>query len=70
MQLRSFKKLEKNREEQIILVYTYTTGPSQGLKIRDGHVILGGDNVLPLVEIGLTDLPKTARAPPKFCAAN
>ena len=31
-----------------------------------GHVILGGDNVPPLVEIGLTDLPKSggARAPP------
>ena len=25
----------------------------------EGHVILGGDNVPPLVEIGLTDLPKT-----------
>ena len=24
-----------------------------------GHVIMGGDNVPPLVEIGLTDLPKT-----------
>ena len=32
-----------------------------------GHIILGGDNVAPLVEIGLTDLPKSgggARAPP------
>ena len=31
-----------------------------------GHVILGGDNVPPLVEIGLTDLTKSggARAPP------
>ena len=31
-----------------------------------GHVVLGGDNVPPLVEIGLTDLPKTggAYAPP------
>ena len=32
-----------------------------------GHVALGGDNVPPLVEIGLTDLPKTgggAHAPP------
>ena len=30
------------------------------------HVLLGGDNVPPLVEIGLTDLPKSggARAPP------
>ena len=29
------------------------------------HVLLGGDNVPPLVEIGLTDLPKSggARAP-------
>ena len=31
-----------------------------------GHVILRGDNVPPLVEIGLTDMPKSggARAPP------
>ena len=31
-----------------------------------GLVVLGGDNVPPLVEIGLTDLPKTggATAPP------
>ena len=31
-----------------------------------GRVVLGGDNVPPLVEIGLTDLPKTggAYAPP------
>ena len=31
-----------------------------------GHVVLGGDNVPPLVQIGLTDLPKTggAHAPP------
>ena len=30
------------------------------------HVLLGGDNVPPLVVIGLTDLPKSggARAPP------
>ena len=40
-------------------------GPSQGLKFR-GLVVLGGDNVSPLVEIGLTDLPKSggAAAPP------
>ena len=32
----------------------------------EGHVILGGDNVPPLVEIGLTDLPKSGggTAPP------
>ena len=24
-----------------------------------GHIVLGGDNVPPLVEIGLTDLPKS-----------
>ena len=29
-----------------------------------GHVLLGGDNVPPLVEIGLTDLPKTGGGPP------
>ena len=28
-------------------------------KSGGGHVILGGDNVPPLVEIGLTDLPKS-----------
>ena len=27
-----------------------------------GHVALGGDNVPPLVEIGLADLPKSGRA--------
>ena len=43
-------------------------GMQQGSKIWGGHIVLGGDNVLPLVEIGLTDLPKSggggARAPP------
>ena len=31
-----------------------------------GHTVLGGDNVPPLVEIGLPDLPKSGgvRAPP------
>ena len=31
-----------------------------------GHIVLSGDNVPPLVEIGLIDLPKSvgARAPP------
>ena len=29
-----------------------------------GLVILCGENVPPLVEIGLTDLPKTGAAPP------
>ena len=34
-----------------------------------GRAVLGGDNVPPLVEIGLTDLPKTggAKAPPPAC---
>ena len=27
-----------------------------------GHIVLGGDNVPPLVEIGLTDLPKSGCA--------
>ena len=33
-----------------------------------GQVVLGGDNVSPLVEIGLTDPPKSggAAAPPAF----
>ena len=39
--------------------YCYHSGPSQGLKIRGGLVVLGRDNVPPLVKIGLTDLPKT-----------
>ena len=36
-----------------------------------GHIILGGDNVPPLVEIGLTDLPKSggAHAPPALLLA-
>ena len=29
-----------------------------------GLLVLGGDNVSPLVEIGLTDLPKTGGGPP------
>ena len=28
-----------------------------------GHIVLGGDNVPPLVEIGLTDLPKSGGGP-------
>ena len=40
---------------------------------RGGLVVLGGDNVPPLVEIGLTDLPKNVGAeapqppPPLSC---
>ena len=35
------------------------------VKNLGGHIVLGGDNLPPLVEIGLTDLPKSggARAP-------
>ena len=33
---------------------THQAGPSQGLKIRGGlYLVLGGENVLPLVEIEL-----------------
>ena len=32
------------------------SGPSEGLKIR----LFGGNNLPPLIEIGLTDLPKLA----------
>ena len=34
-----------------------------------GQVVMGGDNVPPLVEIGLTDPPKSggAYAPPALC---
>ena len=43
-------------------------GPSQGLKIWGGHIVLGGDNMPSLVEIGLTDLQKSgeARVPPRL----
>ena len=43
-------------------MYHYITGSSQrseNLGEGGGLVVLGGDNVLPLVEIGLNDLPKT-----------
>ena len=43
----------------MLMQFIYPAGPSQGLKIRGGHVILGGENVPPLVEIGLIDLPKS-----------
>ena len=42
------------------------TGPSQGLKIREGPGVLSSTVVgiiCPLVEIGLTVLPKTALPP-------
>ena len=44
-------------------VYNRAVARSENL---GGHEILGGDNVPPLVEIGLTDLTKSggARAPP------
>ena len=35
------------------------TGPLQGLKIRGGLVVMDGDNVPILVEIGWIDLQKT-----------
>ena len=37
----------------------FITGPSQGLKFWGGQVVLDGDNVSPLVKIGLADLPKS-----------
>ena len=37
-------------------------GPLEGIKIRRGPVLFGGHNLSPLVEIGLTDLPKSAVA--------
>ena len=37
-------------------------GLSQGLKNPGGLVVLDGDNVSLLVEVGLTDLPKTGGA--------
>ena len=38
------------------------TGPSEGLKIWVCQYYLGGHNLSPLVEIGLTDLPKSGCA--------
>ena len=45
-----------------ILICTRAVAKSEN---PGGHVVLGGDNVPPLVEIGLADLPKSggARAP-------
>ena len=38
-------------------------GPTEGLKIRGcQYYIFGGHNLTPLVEIGLTDLPKSGEA--------
>ena len=38
----------------------HCAGPSEGLKIRGGGAVLfGGHNLPPLVEVGLSDLPKT-----------
>ena len=56
-----------------LLIIDCSSGPPQGLKIWGGHIVLGGDNVPPLVEIGLTDLPKSGRGhvpprpPPPAC---
>ena len=50
--------------DNIIYYYSRAVARSENL---GGHVILGGDNVPPLVEIGLTDLTKSgggAGAPP------
>ena len=41
------------------------SGPSQDLKIRE-LVVMGGDNMSLLVEIGLTDLPKTGEVRTKI----
>ena len=46
-------------KKKILSQVSIKAGPSQG---PGGHVVLGGDNVPPLVEIGLTDLPKTGGA--------
>ena len=49
------------------LFYFTIQGRRKVWKSGGGHVILGGDNVPPLAEIGLTDLPKSGggvRAPP------
>ena len=42
----------------------------QGSKIwGGGQVVLGGDNVFPLVEIGITDPPRAAAPPASHLAA-
>ena len=50
-----------NRCHSLISIRAVARSENQG-----GHIVLGGDNVFPLIEIGLTDLSKSggARAPP------
>ena len=60
--IRKYLSKSKNLVKTENATLQYISGPSQGLKIRGGHVILGGENVPPLVEIGLTDLPKSGCA--------
>ena len=49
----------------VVLTWITLSGPSQGLKIRGGGlVVLGGNNVSPLVKIGLADLPNACMLKP------
>ena len=50
-------------QKRIVVVITRAVARSEN---PGGHIVLGGDNVPPLVEIGLTDLSKSggAQAPP------
>ena len=50
----------------ILTHFIYEYRHATRVKIPGGQVVLGGDNVSPLVEIGLTDPPKSggAAAPP------
>ena len=53
-------------EKKIVPSFILTSGPSEGLKIRGSQIYLMGIIFPPLIEMGLTDLPKSlgAMAPP------
>ena len=65
------KKYNNETEVKTFVMFKCTVaGLSQGLKFWGGLVVMGGDNVSPLVEIGLADLPNIggAKAPqPPSC---
>jgi hypothetical protein len=65
MKIVSQKSNFESINSQNTKVSTDDQGCTKGQK-SGGQVVLGGDNVSPLVEIGLTDLPKSggAAAPP------
>ena len=63
MELCTFKEFHESAFFVHCSVSDACPGMQQGSKIRGGgQVVLGGDNVSPLVEIGLTDPPKSGGA--------